>query len=66
MPPIPGIPLFLEPRQTTLDFTGQYIAKKPGPRPSPTTLIPIHRSTRAIELQFARESAYESILVYQF
>jgi len=70
MPAIPAIPTVPELGQTTLDFTGPYIAKKPGKRAKPETMIPLRRSTGSTgDIQhrwIAGESAHEAVLVRQF
>jgi len=51
--------------QTTLDFSGQYKAKRPGKPSKLETKIPLRRSTGSRHLIFG-ESAYEAVLVRQF
>ena len=69
MPPNRAILVVLEPRQTTLDFTGQYKAKRPGKVSKPECGIPLRRSSGVVNgahQWIAGESNYEAVLARQF
>jgi hypothetical protein len=69
MPPNPAIPVVPEPGQMTLDFTGQYKAKRPGKVSKPECGIPLRRSSgidNSAHQWIAGESNYEAVLARQF
>ena len=65
MPPIPAIHTVLELGQTTLNFTGQYNAKRPGKPSNPETRIPLQHSS-GLRREISGESAHEVVLIRQF